>query len=55
MLNSFGDNIPPYITPTLIYSSYYFTSIAVYAYSHLIVFTISFEYPFLSNSLNNKL
>ena len=55
MLNNLGDNMPPWITPTLMYSSYYFTSIAVCAYNHLIVFTISYEYPFFSNSLNNKL
>jgi len=55
MLKSFGDRIPPYITPTLINSSCYFTSIAVYAYNHLIVLTSSSEYPFFFNSLNNKL
>ena len=43
MLKSFGDKIPPYITPTLIYSSFYFISIAVYAYNHLTVLTISSE------------
>ena len=53
MLNSFGDSIPPYITPILICSCYPFTSKAVCAYNHLIVLISSNEYPFFSSSLNS--
>jgi len=43
MLNSFGDNIPPYITPILMCLISLLTSKAVYAYNHFIVFINSFE------------
>ena len=50
MLKSFGDRIPPYITPILICSWCPFISSAVCAYNHFIVFTSSKEYPFFANS-----
>ena len=51
MLNSFGDKIPPYITPILMFNSSSLICIAVQAYNHFIVFMISMEYPFLYSSL----
>ena len=52
MLNSFGDRIPPYTIPIFICSVLSFILIAVYAYIHFIVFTISSEYPLYISSLN---
>ena len=53
MLNSFGESIPPCITPILIYLISLFTCSAVYPYNHLIVLISSSEYFLYLSSSNS--